>query len=139
MDKVSEKLISIGHLLLKLPSEGRLELRPLKALKNGELIPYLSPEYNAEKRFVAFFLINFLDDVFYNLVGDFPYDKPLGKEADSIRREFFRGLGTELCAIGEALVRDYFPTIYEHLTRLVVLYLHNIDAINGLNEIETQE
>lgn len=139
MEKLSRDLISIGEELSHLPSTGPLDVRVLTILKRAKLVPYLSQAYEAEKRFFAFFLINFLDDVFYNLVGDFPYDKPYGEKAHGIKLDFFKDAGRDLSAIGEALSRSDFQVIYNHFVSLVTLYLDKIDEINRLIETETEK
>lgn len=126
MDNLAGKLEAIGQELSQLPVEGPLDVSVLKGLKQVELEHYLLPECEAKHRFLAFFLINFFDDVFYNLIGDFPYDE----KVHEIRLDFFREAGNRLSVIGKTLSGNDFSAICECSAGLVTLYLDKISEIN---------
>ena len=135
MKALAKVIMTTGDDLSNLPSKGPLEVSSLRKLKAESLPFYLSKDNESENRFFAFFLINYFDDVFYNLVGDFPYDNVHGgEEAYLIRLRFFKIAGEYLTSIGEALSRNDFSAIHDHFTALVVLYLNKIDEINRVLE-----
>lgn len=133
MEKLGKELVAIGNELSQLRSGDRLDVSLLKRLRAVELEPYLSKKWQPKDRFLAFFLIIFLDDVFYNMVGDFPYDdETYGEKADEIRVYFFTDVARYLSAIGQALYSSDSDAINEILVSLVTSYLDKIDEINAL-------
>ena len=131
MGKLSDNLISVGKMLSEASIDEKIHLGRLKELKYSGLAPYISKSYDSETRFFAFFLTNFLDDVFYNLIGDVPYGVPYGESVHSIIKEFFIELGKKLCNIGEALSKKNFVQINECFNDMVVDYLDRIEKINN--------
>lgn len=128
METLSTSLTSAASTILTAEKD---LLLPLRNLKDEILKPYLAPSFAPDLRFVAFSLANFLDDVFYNLTGDFPDQ---GKIIHEICEGFFKTVAAELGFIGELLSKGNEPldreAVWKVLARLVCAYLDTIDRLN---------
>lgn len=120
-------LNSAGESLVNATSSG---IKPLRDLKDNILPSYLAKEFTAETRCCSFLLITFLDDLFYNMAGDFPQEKPYGESVDEIRREFFKVVGSSLSGLAQAMDKGDVFAIFKQFIYLIATYLDSIDTIN---------
>jgi hypothetical protein len=89
---------------------------------------------DAKSDFACFFLSSFIDDVFYNLAGDFPYTE----ELHEIILKIFHGICKDLAFLSKNLSNSdnsYFLA-YE---KLVQTYLDGLDEIRACCEKQEKE
>lgn len=111
-----------------------------KALKDdgsnaGPVLRRLQSELNAvqpsnpKSDFLCYFLSTFIDDVFYNLSGDFPYNK----KNHEIINDIFKEIGKTLSLLAEFITDDKLDCspAYESM---VNSYLDGLDEIRACKE-----
>lgn len=79
---------------------------------------------NQQTDFLCYFVSNFIDDVFYNLTGDFPYYK----ESHDIIGNMFKGFGNALSLLGDSLKNDA-PACNLPYESLIKIYLDGLEKI----------
>jgi len=108
-----------------------------KALENdgsdsGPFLRRLQSELNSQQRlnpkldFVRFFLSIFIDDVFYNLSGDFPYHR----ETHEIISDIFKGIGKALSLLAKSISDDTLDQS-QAFENMVKSYLDGLERIRG--------
>lgn len=102
-------------------------IAPLRRLQ-GQCERYLRVATSGKDRFVLFFLSAFLEDVFYNLSGDVPYDP----DSDQCKRRFFINLADGLERLGRALTEGDADNCSRSCEDMVASYLDTITQINDL-------
>jgi hypothetical protein len=102
-------------------------IAPLRRLQ-GQCERYLGVARSGQDRFLLFFLSVFLEDVFYNLSGDVPYNQ----DSDRRKRRFFGDLAKELERLGVALSTGGANQGGQGCQRMVASYLDTITEINDL-------
>jgi hypothetical protein len=136
MNDLTTVLNSTGESLVNSASNG---IKPLRELKDEILPRFLAREFPAETRCCSFLLITFFDDIFYNMTGDFPQERPYGESVDKIRREFFKVVGNSLSGLAHAIESGDANTIFKQCSYLITTYLDSIETINYKIERATHE
>src|SRR5438874_2132650 len=85
---------------------------------------------NPHLKFLIFFICNLIEDIYYNIIGDFPYDKRYGGEVREIRVVLFNRIGAVLVKISEHLKSREYTSCYESYVELTEFYLSSIDQLN---------
>ncbi|MGA3084117.1 MAG: hypothetical protein ABSE95_04930 [Thermodesulfobacteriota bacterium] len=132
MKELPDLLVFTGEEVIKSEVNNTLNLAPFKKLRYKGLPKYLSVEYPKEIRFLSFFLINLLEDIFYNLIGDFPYEDSFGDQIHAVRKDFFKFMSEKFIEIGKAILINDYLIIPTRFTELVVDYLTVIEKINTI-------
>lgn len=127
MDDLANSIISVAKRLTEGKSEG---IKPLRSLKDAVLLQHIGNKSSPESRCYAFILMTFLDDVFYNLAGDFPQEEPYAKQVAVIRQNFFDGIGDKLFRLAKAIDDSDPVQILRQVGDMMTTYLDSIDAIN---------
>lgn len=99
---------------------------------SGPLLRKLQSEINTGQRsdlksdFACFFLSTFIDDVFYNLSGDFPYRQETYENIGKI----FEEIGNALTSLAESMEDDTLDCslAYENMVKS---YLDGLDSIRA--------
>lgn len=78
-------------------------------------------------KFLVFFLFSFIDDLYFNLSGDFPSNE----KTDDIRNTIFKNIGGLLVKLSNTLGQNKFENCYYIYIDMVLCYL------DGLNQIAT--
>lgn len=130
MKNLSLRLIEVGNKISSTTEVDKSYLTLLKTIRYDYLKPYVLKDYEEKVRFLSFFLMNFLDDVFYNLAGDFPSEKSFGAQVHKIRKDFFKNFGIKLTEIGQAVAKNDHSLVHDYLVALIVDYLEKINEIN---------
>ncbi|MEA2097605.1 MAG: hypothetical protein U9P70_00815 [Patescibacteria group bacterium] len=107
---------------------------------SGPVLRRLQSELNAGQRsnlksdFICYFLSTFIDDVFYNLSGDFPYNK----KHHEIISNIFKGIGKALSLLAESITDDKLDCspAYESM---VNSYLDGLDRIRACCDRKEQK
>ncbi len=73
-------------------------------------------------KFLCFFLESFIDDVFYNLTGDFPH----GESSYEIRVNIFKEIGKGLQGLADKIGSSEGNEYYEPYLKIVEAYLKGI-------------
>ena len=118
--KIVFELQKVGKSLSADGSESGPKLRKLQSELNS------MDRFDPILDFVRFFISSFIDDVFYNLSGDFPYRR----ETHEIVGEIFRGIGNALISLSESISRDGLDRSIAYES-MVNLYLDGLDRINA--------
>ena len=84
--------------------------------------------------FLAFFLSNFIADVFENLSGDFPYTTSCGEEAYNIREKAFVEVSKGLSSIADGLAAENFNACLTACITLTRAYLKTLEELKGVTE-----
>jgi hypothetical protein len=137
MDQISDHLISVGKTLADASLEKKIHLGDLKQLKYSIERTFSSKFYDHKTRCFGFLIANFLGDLFYNLVGDFPFDDSYGNSVHLVRKTFFKVLGEDLYEIGKALEGNDTNLAFQCLTNMVAKYLDTIDEINETINVDS--
>lgn len=114
--------------------DGRLlevSIAPLRGLQE-QAERYLQIATIPRTRFLFFFLSAFLQDVFYNLAGDVPYQE----ESQRRRQEFFLALPESLRKFSVAIAADSTGDAIVSCQQMVSEYLDTVTRINKLLERE---
>lgn len=77
--------------------------------------------------FLAFFLSIFIDDLYYNLSGDFPYDEASKQKRDGI----FRDIGQLLVKLSDLLNSEDGVKLYAIYISLVEKYTDGLGSLNN--------
>jgi hypothetical protein len=122
-----EKLSRAGDALAKDPlGEGTKSLASLqKELEGAHVVAT-----DRFARFILFFLSVFIDDIRYNLLGDFPFSDAASQEGDTARRELFRRLGQTLIVLSEELARANRDSCVGACSEITSKYLDTISVLN---------
>ena len=107
---------------------------------SGPVLRGLQSELNTGQRsnpkldFLCYFLSTFIDDVFYNLSGDFPYNK----KHHEIISDIFKGIGKALFLLAEFITDDKLDCspAYESM---VISYLDGLDRIRACCDRKEQK
>jgi hypothetical protein len=111
------------------PKEGGLpEVRsgPLRRL-HEEAERYLRLAKTPRARFELFFLSVFLQDVFYNLLGDVPYEA----QSHRYQEQFFLDLANDLRKLSST-ISDESGSSFEAWERMVSSYCETVSRINDI-------
>lgn len=109
----------------KLASEGSDAGPVLRRLQS------LLPKRNTNQpqlNFLSFFLFNFIDDIYFNLSGDFPYTE----QSKQIIDEFYRLIGNHLIKLGQEFDQLEYKPLFNIYTEMVGSYY---DTLNQLESI----
>lgn len=127
-----EKLVTIfretGSILKEDPAEGTGQLRNLQKQLEG----YEKSNEIKEIRFLAFALGLLIDDIFYNLTGDFPFDKKWGLEAYKRRMLFLSEMGQSFEEMADKIIEDNFYNCVDKYKDIIIGYLDTIDDLNKI-------
>ena len=82
-------------------------------------------------RFIAFFLDTFIDDLFYNLAGDYPYRKDLENNFRNVWHGILKNMGETFIRIAEQIDEKNHELICQSCTSMVSFYLEKISFINS--------
>jgi hypothetical protein len=83
-------------------------------------------EEDSLTRFLSYFMSEYIDDVYFNLVGDVGYSEA----ADSYRHDFLKDVGSLLVQLGESVNSGQRHRCYEVCEKLAISYLDVIERIN---------
>lgn len=83
--------------------------------------------FNNDEYFLIFFLDSFIEKIFFNLVGDVPYEEGVTKE---IQINFYNKIGEVLTDLSKNLQQDTLSTTYHLYAQLGAIYLKVIDELN---------
>jgi hypothetical protein len=117
---LKEEILNTGNELVKKGSEAGPLLRKLQS-KLHKL-----ETADSHMNFLGFFLFSLIDDLYFNLSGDFPYDE----ESDRIIDSIFKSIGQLLVKLEHTLRSDNPKDCYEIYVEMVKVYL------KGLTEVE---
>jgi hypothetical protein len=118
---------------LKNPKNG--DIRLLRTLKDEDLQKYLGNEYPSGIRSLCFILSAFFDDVFYNMVGDFPQEKTYWRDVADERGRFFLKVGEVLDELAQSLKSNNNENQFEQLSIVITAYLDTINKVNDIIKI----
>ena len=128
IDIISKNIKETGKLLISDKSEGTKRastlISELKQLTNKLDDPKIC--------FNSFFLHTFLEDVFYNIIGDFPYHESWGKEIDNIRNDILNDIGENFLEISKEMKLNNFSNCIKIYENLVFKYLKKIKKLNDV-------
>ena len=121
-----------GQKLIEHGADASPELRKFQ----GEIEAF---QYNqssaANIRFLSFFLFSLIEDFYYNLTGDFPYQK----SNYNIRDNIYKNIGQGLKEFAENLESDDLALWYKSCVKIVDTYLNGIAELNKTsNKAEDQ-
>lgn len=119
---IKEEILATGSKLVDKGSEAGPRLRELQGnlsnLKDTDL----------QTKFLSYFLFLFIDDLYYNLSGDFPYHE----KTNQIINDIFKGIGNHLIELSKSIDSDF--------TKSYNAYMNMVDGyLNGLNQIESHK
>ncbi len=117
---VVDKILQTGNALFERGSDAGPSLRELQAQL------YQLSITNRHINFLCFFISVFIEDLYFNLSGDFPYNEKL----DGVIDRIFKEIGQVLVKLAAVLNSNNFTDSYEVYVDLVGVYL------NGLAQIE---
>jgi hypothetical protein len=124
--RIYEKLSRAGDALAKDPlGDGTKSLASLqKELEQADVVT------DGFSQFILFFLSLLIDDMRYNLLGDFPFSNAAPKEGDTARRELFQRLGQTLIVLSVELARAHGESCVGACSEITGKYLETIKELN---------
>lgn len=130
IEGIVEKIKKAGNALTSDPlGEGTKSLHALR--RELELADLALSDDTV--RFVLFFLSVFIDDVRYNLLGDYPFSDLATRESDTPRRELFHALGESLRLVSDGLAQANYDTCIFGCAKATVKYLDTLKELNAKN------
>jgi len=133
MEDLPQILIAEGMKLANCGNE-KVDINVFNELKHDILPIFLSSDGDKNFRFISFILINFLDDLSYNLTVDFPYKEPYGPKVHEKKIDFFKFVGESLVQMGNSLQANDLTEVIGHYSNVVIRYLNLADEINSIIE-----
>ncbi len=120
IEAFKSEILEVGK---RLANKGSDAGPALRKLQNRLFEMRVSDKY---MNFLIFFLFNFIEDVYFNLSGDFPSDEKCAEIIDDI----FRAIGRLLDKLGSKLGLNNPENYYPIYVEMVQCYL------DGLTEID---
>ncbi len=123
------KLQELGSKLINSPYEASKDLRRFQdELKN---IPEEKMnELDDSQRFFIYFFDIFIDDLFYNLSGDHPYQKNLEITLRETWRDILKNVGGSILKIADKLDLDDYSSYHKAYASMVSFYLNKINFLD---------
>lgn len=116
-----------GQKLIEQGANASPELRKFQE----EIEVLQSQSSDANIRFLSFFLFNLIEDFYYNLTGDFPYQK----DNYNIRDNIYENIGQGLKELAGNLESRDFALWYKSYVKIVDAYLNGIEDLSKVSNI----
>lgn len=119
--KISSQLENAGKALIANPTDGK----PLRHA--GIMLSDLQYDVKDKSlRFISFFLSNFVEDLFYNLSGDIPFNEFVL----SAQHSLFSKTGEFLCDIAKIVENRHEDDVQATLENMIFEYIETIIKLN---------